>query len=132
VANGPYTSLLDRFFMIILKISNEEYQTKVMNKEELDELMINYFKLFLEKPEKGTIDKILKFMKIEEEEVSLKMFAATFREYFPHVQKYLKDFYLIKFKELEKDGLLLKQFTSKIINNDAVLIALKIPAMSSP
>lgn len=103
-----------------------------MTAEELDSLLVNYFKLFLETPEKGTIDKVLKFMRIEDEEIPLKMFASTFREYFPHVQKYLKDFYLLKFKELKKDGLLLRQFTSKIINNDAVLIALKIPAMSSP
>lgn len=118
--------------MIVLKINNEEYQNKVMTTEELDELLVNYFQLFLEKPEKGTIDKVLKFMRIEEQEISVKMFAATFREYFPHVQKYLKDFYLLKFKELNKDGYLLKQFTSKIVNNDAVLIALKVPAMSNP
>lgn len=31
VANGPHSSLLDRFFMIVLKISNHEYQTKVMD-----------------------------------------------------------------------------------------------------
>jgi hypothetical protein len=71
-------------------------------------------------------------MRIEEKEVPIKVFSSTFREYFPHVQKYLKDFYLLKFKELRKEAHLLKQFTSKIINNDAVLIALKIPALSNP
>lgn len=118
--------------MIVLKISNEEYQTKVVSVQELDELIIHYFRLFLANPEKGTIEKILKFMRIEEQEISVKRFAATFREYFPHVQKYLKDFYLLKFKEMRKDGYLLAQFSSKIVTNDAVLIALKIPAMSNP
>jgi hypothetical protein len=33
VGSGPHTSLLDRFFMIILKIGNEEYQTKVLTIE---------------------------------------------------------------------------------------------------
>jgi hypothetical protein len=65
VANGPHTSLLDRFFMIVLKISNQEYQNKVMSAQELDELLIHYFRLFLPNPEKGSIEKILKFMRIE-------------------------------------------------------------------
>lgn len=128
--NGAHTSLLDRFFMIIMKIDHEEYQLKVMNAEELDGLLMNYFSLFLENPEKGTIGKVLKFMKIEEQELSVKEFSSTFREYFPLVHKFLKDFYLLKFKELEKDAHLLKCFQSKIIKNDAVLLALKLPKMS--
>lgn len=47
ITNGPHTSLLDRFFMICLKIDHTEYQTKVMNWEELDDLILCYFKLFL-------------------------------------------------------------------------------------
>jgi hypothetical protein len=39
-------------------------------------------------------------MKVEEAEISIKQFSANFREYFPHVQKYLKDYYLVKFREL--------------------------------
>jgi hypothetical protein len=69
-----------------------------MSLQELDELLVHYFKLFLPSPEKGSIGKIAKFMRFEEEEMSVKAFAASFREYFPHVQKYLKDFYLLKFK----------------------------------
>lgn len=45
--NGPYTSLLDRFFMIVMKLDHEEYQLKVLNVDELDELLMNYFSLFL-------------------------------------------------------------------------------------
>lgn len=86
--------------MIVLKIGNEEYQNKVVTIEEIDELLIHYFKLFLEKPEKGSAIKVLKFMKVEETEISIKQFSANFREYFPHVQKYLKDYYLVKFREL--------------------------------
>jgi hypothetical protein len=33
---------------------------------------------------------------------------------------------------MKKDAHLLAQFSSKIVTNDAVLIALKIPAMSNP
>jgi hypothetical protein len=33
---------------------------------------------------------------------------------------------------MKPDAHLLAQFSSKIINNDAVLIALKVPAMSNP
>jgi len=71
-------------------------------------------------------------MSVEETSMKIKDFSGTLREYFPHVQKYLKDFYLLKFNKLEKDCLLLKQFKSKIINNDTVLLALKIPRMFNP
>lgn len=71
-------------------------------------------------------------MRVEETSMKIKDFSGTLREYFPHVQKYLKDFYLLKFNKLEKDGLLLKQFKSKIINNDTVLLALKVPRMLNP
>ena len=64
VANGPQTSLLDRFFMIVLKISNEEYQTKVMSLQELDELLVQYFRLFLPSPENGSIGKVAKFIRL--------------------------------------------------------------------
>lgn len=74
----------------------------------------------------------MKFMSVEETSMKIKDFSGTLREYFPHVQKYLKDFYLLKFNKLEKDCLLLKQFKSKIINNDTVLLALKIPRMFNP
>jgi hypothetical protein len=51
--------------MIVLRISNEEYQTRVMSLEELDGLLVHYFSLFLPAPEKGSIEKVLKFMRIE-------------------------------------------------------------------
>jgi len=41
-------------------------------------------------------------------------------------------YYLSKFKHLEKDGYILKQFNSKIIKNDAILLALKFPKLSDP
>lgn len=54
------------------------------------------------------------------------------KEYFPYADKFLKMFYLSKFKNLQKDSYLLKQFSSKIIKNDAILLALKFPKLSDP
>lgn len=131
-ANAPNTTLLDRFFMVCLKTTLAEYEKTVMTVDQLDDLLVNYFRLFLQNPEKGTIHKIFKFIHVEEHSMNVKEFASTLREYFPHVQKYLKDYYLIKFNKMEKEGHLLKQFQSKIINNDAVLLALKLPRLSNP
>lgn len=35
-------------------------------------MLVNYFKLFLPNPEKGTIKKVLKFMKVDGEVISVK------------------------------------------------------------
>ena len=89
-------------------------------------------KLFLPEPEKGTAAKMLQFMRIEGDRINLRDFALSFREYFFQVQRYLKDFYLLKFNKMEREAHLLRQFHSKIINNDAVLLALKIPRLTNP
>jgi hypothetical protein len=48
------------------------------------------------------------------------------REEFPNATRYLKDFYTLKFRDLEKKSHLLRNFNSKIIKADAALLALKI------
>ncbi len=40
----------------------EEYDKKVVTVDELDDIFIEYFRIFVKDPEKGTIPKILKFM----------------------------------------------------------------------
>ncbi len=85
----------------------EEYEQKVVTPEELDEIFIEYFRIFVKDPEKGSMEKVLKFMKSEGEKFKLIEFIQDFRDYFAISIKYLKDYYAYKFKELKKDGLLL-------------------------
>lgn len=56
-------------------------------------------------------------------------FAAKLREYFPHVHKYLRDYYMAKFHDGQKEFRVLKFFNSKILADDAVLLALRIPEL---
>jgi hypothetical protein len=106
--NSSGSSLIDRFFMIVLKVTYEQYKQTVLSIDQLDDLLINYFKLFVESPEKGSIVKILKFIRVEQPTMNVKEFSTGLREYFSQVQKHLKDFYMGKFSRMETNGLLLK------------------------
>jgi len=46
------------------------------------------------------------------------------------VQKYLKDYYLAKFHAGKKDFRILRHFKTKILNEDAIILALKMPEVS--
>ena len=59
---GPTTNILDRFFIIALKISHEDYDLKHVSIDELDEILMEYFRIFVREPEKGTATKILQFI----------------------------------------------------------------------
>lgn len=71
-STAPTTNLLDRFFMIVLDISLEVYVQKNVNIEELDDIFVEYFRIFIKNPEKGSMEKVLKFMKNEEKTFKLK------------------------------------------------------------
>ena len=62
--------------------------------------------------------------------ISVKAFSEKFRQHFPHVQKYLKDYYLAKFHAGKKEFRILNHFKTKIIADDAVLLALRIPEVA--
>lgn len=64
---------------------------------------MDYFKIFVREPEKGTASKILEYLNQESSSsVKLKRFIDDLREAFPSALRSLKDFYALKFKKLEK------------------------------
>lgn len=70
-------------------------------------------RLFMRDPHKGFMLKVKKFIGLKEvESVSLKQFSANLREYFPHIQKHIKDYYTLKFKDMQADAHLLNRFHS--------------------
>ena len=83
-------------------------------------------KLFIKDPESGYIYKLLKFIHLDgQSNITLKQFALQVREYLPHAQKHLRDYYTAKFRDCEKNSYLLKYFDSKILREDAVLLSMK-------
>ena len=62
--------------------------------------------------------------------MSLKEFSSTVREYLPHVQKHLKDYYMSKFRDMEKEGHLLRRFDSQVLKEDAVLMSMKLDSLT--
>lgn len=64
-----------------------------------------------------------------EEVVNVKVFAEKLREFFPHVQKYLKDYYTAKLRDLDDNYRILENFNSEILEDDAVVLALKLPPL---
>jgi hypothetical protein len=123
---------LDRFFIITLNIPVETYNEKTVTVEELDEIFIEYFRIFIADPEKGSIQKLLKFMGRTDKSFILKSLTQDIRDYFPNIIRYLKDYYALKFKKLQKKGHLLEKFNSKIIKNDAILLSLRVPRLVEP
>ena len=116
-----------------MDISLAEYDKKVVNMEELDEIIGEYFRIFVKEPEKGSARKLIKTIKKEYvESINLKAFIDDVREEFPSAIRNIKDYYALKFKKLEKNAFLLKHFNSKIINNDAILLSLRLNRLTSP
>lgn len=67
-------------------------------------MLLDYYKLFITNPKKSSLDKILKYIEIDEITntkgfIEVRRFAEKLREYFPHVHKYLRDYYMAKFRE---------------------------------
>ena len=82
-------------------------------------------KLFISNPEGGFIEKLLKFIQLEgEDQISIKRFSSEVREFLPHAQKYLKDYFNDKFRDCLKDARVLKNFNSEILKEDAVLLSM--------
>lgn len=88
--------------------------------------------LFIKDPKPSSLSKVLKYIEIDEISdtnglIQARKFAEKLREYFPHVHKYLRDYYMAKFHDGMKDFRILKFFNSQILVDDAVLLALRIP-----
>lgn len=58
--------------------------------------------------------------------LNAKAYSSALREHFPHIQKYLIDYIKSKCRDCVKDGLLLRNFKSSILKEDAVLLSMKI------
>ena len=54
------------------------------------------------------------------------------REEFPSAIRNMKDYYANKFKKMQKDAYLLGNFKSRIVNNDAIILSLKINRLTAP
>jgi hypothetical protein len=96
--------------------------------------VIDYYRLFVAEPKIHSVVKVIQFIDNEEvsnpeELVNLKLFAEKLREFFPHVQKYLKDYYTAKFRDLNDNYHILHNFNSEILQDDAVVLALKLPQL---
>lgn len=99
----------------------------------MENLFLELMKFFIEKPEKGFIDKLCKFIDFKDvQETTLKKYSGSLREYLPHIQKHIKDYYTNKFQNMQIDGHLFKNFKSSIIREDAVLLSMKIAELTNP
>ena len=114
--------------MLCLGYTNpEQMDSHRLTNPQKEELFIQYMKLFIPNPQTGFIEKMCKFISDEcESHISLKEFSSIIREYLPHAQKHLKDYYMLKFRDKEKEGHLLKNFKSNILIEDAVILSMKI------
>ena len=101
VETGPTTNLIDRYLMITFQLSLEQYDKKVATIDEMDEILNEYFKIYVKEPEKGSVLKILKVLRKEKQEsMNVKAFIDDIREEFPSAIRNLKDYYALKFKKL--------------------------------
>ena len=65
-------------------------------------------------------------MKLEgKQHINAKIFADAFREYFMHTQKYLKDYFMMKFKQCKANKFLMDNWSSKIAKSDLIILALQ-------
>lgn len=62
--------------------------------------------------------------------IPVRTFSEKFRQHFPHVQKFIKDYYQAKFHGGKKNWRVLGHFSSKILTEDAVILALRLPDVS--
>lgn len=112
--NVHQTSLLDRFFMLVLKLSRYEQLEQVkLNVDEMENMFIELMKFFIPNPRKGFIYKLLHWIGFKDvQETTLKQFSASLREFLPHIQKHIRDFHTLKFYKMQPNGLLLQHFKS--------------------
>lgn len=100
--------------MLILKVNRfEQLETLIVNKEQMEDLFVELMKLFLPNPRKGFMPKLAKYIGLKEvNEVPLKKYSANLREFLPHIQKHLKDYFTSKFKFVREEAHLLRNFPS--------------------
>lgn len=67
----------------------------------MEDLFIELMKIFMEKPKKGFIHKLCKYIGLKDvEKLSIKQYSSSLREFLPHIQKHIKDYYKSKFKDM--------------------------------
>lgn len=130
--NISHTTLLDRYFMICLGFTSpEQLETTKLGFEDKENLMIEYMKIFIPDPKPGFLAKLCAYISDDPEKpCSLKEFSSLVREHLPHAQKHLKDYYMHKFRDMSKDGRLLRHFPSTILVEDAVILSMKIAQLA--
>lgn len=70
-------------------------------------------KLFMPNPKKGFIVKLSKFIGLKEvNTISVRKYASSLREFLPHIQKHIKDYFTGKFKFIKNPFYLLQNFSS--------------------
>jgi hypothetical protein len=87
--------------------------------------------LFIPYPQKGILSKLKKYIGIDSSMAfSIKQFSYTLAHAFPSVNKLIRNFFTAKFKGMAKNTRLLKHFSSAIIRDEAVILALKTPELT--
>ena len=85
-------------------------------------------KIFMPNPRPGFIAKVRKFLQIENTQtIKLKAYSALIKDNFPQIYKHLRDYWTAKFRDMIPQAFLLSNFRSAILNEDAVLLSMRIP-----
>ena len=74
--SSPNTyEILDRFLLLATNIKKQQFEKKVVGKEQLDEIVCEYFKIFVENPEKNTIGKLNTYMSLKQQTMKIRDFT---------------------------------------------------------
>lgn len=100
--------------MMVLKLARFEQLNEVrVGVDQMEDLFLELMRFFIPNPRKGFIFKLLNFIGFKDvKETTLKQYSASLREFLPHIQKHIKDYYTQKFLKMQQNGLLLQQFKS--------------------
>ena len=79
----------------------------------MENIFIELMKFFIPNPQKGFINKLCKFIGFKDvQQTTLKQYSSSLREFLPHIQKHIKDYYRLKFYNMQHNGYLLQNFKS--------------------
>jgi hypothetical protein len=97
-----------------------------LNDHQLEELLIELMKLFISYPQSGMLVKLKKLIGVEKVvSITMKQFSTLLTNMFPLISKHITNYVTSKFRDMLKNGRLLKHFSSSIIKDEAVILALK-------
>lgn len=100
--------------MLIMKLSKfEQLDAVIVNRDQMENLFVELMRFFIPNPQKGFINKLCHFIGFKDvQETTLKNYSSSLREFLPHIQKHIKDYYTNKFQFMQVNGYLLKNFKS--------------------